>query len=220
MIGVSMIEPLNYETAKKGSAVATVKLDQGMYVHARMDEMGFTHLVCGCEVYARKLWCPHVESVATDDHYMAKSPPEWSPSVVVFRKPYWLIVPVLVVPPSPGSETDFYRLDVLWGNPHKVGNEYEANGGQAIGYIGRNDRRKAIRSLILEWLPSLIYRTEARKCTSPLHSVGDSVIEFDAYVMGYGEVDDERRRQMLTEAYNILDTGKCVACQIASAIPF
>lgn len=209
-----MINPVEASDLTKKSAIQSIKMADKTWINSYEDSLGFSHLTCTCIIFGRKNWCPHVETIYKNDGLLGEQKPEWGPAIVVFRTPAWLIVPTIVVPLKLGQESDFFRVDILWGNAQRSGNEYQAKGGETIGYISREDRRKAIRSRLLEWLPALIYQDI--KCESPLHSSGDSMLDNNSYRSDYLTLLDDSKRKMLTDAYNILDTGMCVNCSIAS----
>lgn len=210
-----MINPVEVHDLTKKSTIQSIKMANKTYINSYEDNLGFSHLTCTCIVFGRKNWCPHVETIYKNDGLLGEQKPEWGPAIVVFRTPAWLIVPTIVVPlGSPNEESDLFRVDILWGNAQRQGNEYQASGGETVGYISRNERRRAIRSRLLEWLPALIYRD--LKCESPLHSQGDSLLDNSAYRNEYMTLMDESKRKMLTDAYNILDTGMCAACHTVS----
>lgn len=212
-----MIEPFDHSVWSKMKVISLVRHKQHS-CEIRQDQDGFTHITCGCETFARKSWCPHVELIYTDETITMKVIPEWAPMIVIFKSPVWLIIPTIVVPSAGGQQSDFFRVDVLWGNPHRVVGEYEAEGGETIGFISRYNRRKSIRNLVLEWLPSLLYKEGHLSCLSKLHTPGDSLL--DEYTDQYNSLSDNDRRRILADAYNIYDQGKCIACYTSSSVPF
>lgn len=192
--------------------MVTSEYDTGeQVVVARLGDEGFSHLVCECYVYKRKQWCSHVEFVYKHDTVSHSIEP--TPAIVVFVDP-WLIVP-LVVTSDPGDK--FAEVRVVWGNARRtMSNGVEAEGGDTIGYLQlRKQNRTALRRLLLEWLPA-VPTTYADKmlCEAATHVQGESPVDI---WLDVGE-DPERhgypidKKRLYTDAYHLLDTGKCAAC--------
>lgn len=187
-----------------------------------LDEAGFSHLTCECTLFQRKAFCKHVEWLYRDDTILSNHidamgiAGEWTPAIIVFRTPSWLVIPTVRTPLGDNST---HRVDALWGRPvvnpgtDPDGNAHiDARGGETVGYIGFSQGRKAIRELILEWLPSLWYTVD-HKCPSRYHAKGSSYLD---NISEYPD-DEMTKRRCFVDLYYILDQSMCAQCHIAVA---
>lgn len=204
----------------------TVK-DPPTQILIKEDEHGFSHATCSCNLFTRNKWCIHVQTVysSSDENIRTFEP---SPAVVVFVKAPWLIIPCITI--TSDVNPDLAQVTALWGNPHKKGKyEYEFRGADSIGFVNHEYNRKDLRRLLLEWLPGLqdLFPMEKWECTSSYHDAAASfnlaewkslqlrdwlpedVIATPGGNMKYQDV----MKRIYTESYNLLDTGRCVACE-------
>lgn len=187
-----------------------------MTASIKRDESGFTHIVCDCQLYARKSWCEHTLEAYTEGSLDGVYK-EWSPAIVVFARPSFLIVPVVIVPLDDGR-ADVERVDILFGDPSVQGSEIRASGGESIGFISNSDGRGALRRLILEWLPSLPYKV-LHVCKSPYHTQGSSPVDaINPEVHDLDSLHENNKRQYYRDLFSIRDIGMCGTCYESSRI--
>lgn len=194
-------------------------------------EHPYSVLRCECVAASTKGWCQHlravyIEHLDAQKHCDVPRRIGWAPLITVFNNPTLLVQTIL----EPVEE----RMDVLgvhlaFGRLQKnVHDEYTSEGGEHIGFINPNvEGVGAIRTLVLDWLPSKFFDVGIT-CQAKSHSGVTSYNALAENLLARQAVDpatvtkrnDQEWRELVRDIHTILDTGKCAKCFQAENIPF
>lgn len=189
----------------------------GTKVQQWVDSKGFHHLRCNCQTFVKKRWCTHFEEMLKYDGDGAYLKPTMA--VPIYKSPY-LIVPMMIMTPVPSfvQQVDhFMSASIVWGDIKMSSGHIDVKGECHVGMIRDGDGRATLRRMAMEWMVSIPQLfPNLMRCQAATHTPGDSPFDIGKGEDFYGmfNAKGEIVKAVLVDAYDILDTTRCRACNV------